>query len=65
MGRGCVSGGASDSALVVENTQEWDSFGARIVGSKRLDWIPKRERGIYIGRGEIVGSGHVMLLLCE
>lgn len=52
MGCGCVSGGASESALVVENTQEWDSFGARIVGSKRLDWIPKREREEYISGEE-------------
>lgn len=41
----CVSGGASDYALVVvENTEEWDSLWSVICGFKRLDQIPKRER---------------------
>ena len=54
----CVSGGASDYALVVvENTEEWDSLWSVICGFKRLDQIPKRERerGIYIERVRKVG----------
>ena len=56
--------------VVVENTQEWDSFWSVICGFKkiRLD-SQKRERGIYIGReserlGEMVGTVG-LLLLCE